>query len=116
MSETVELVISSGLGGMNWGFAFLIIAIDRFAKGTRVRYVLTTLAWPLVPFMMFQPIWFTMTEASFWVRAVNLIGNFCCIYYLFKNDDDNYWRRKKKGLKRWVANLSRRPVAVGAKA
>lgn len=107
------LVITIAFGIVNWTFAFCFVATAWYARGTRQRYVLASIAWTLAPFVMLQPIWMVISGRPMWWWMIVTFANYFCVYLLYQDDDDNYWKRKKKKLKKWIENLSRKPALAG---
>lgn len=103
-----------------------VFAAQRFANGTRGRYVMVTVAWGLVPLSFAGDVlsMFTLPRDAPFVAAVvsTLIDFLCDVLFtsvLMQLDNDNFWRRGRKRLVRWVRNATSvhqvAPVAVVAR-
>jgi hypothetical protein len=97
---------------LNWlGVAFFLINIFRqqCVKGTRRRYIYTTVEWTLAPpVLVYYPLDAVFTSDPMFLDAMqmfNLVLSFWVIHVLLRDDDDNWWRRKRKQLKRYLTQL-----------
>ena len=108
--------------GSNVGLFLSSLIGRRFAKGTRGRYVFTSVAWACVPgAVIYYPLMVVLDgifggDYPVWKTMLFFGITVWCIYDLVKDDDDNYWRRKRKRLVQRICDRRRIlvPTAVGA--
>ena len=109
-------VVGSVLASFNWVFLLVDIIRGRAVKGSRLRYVCTTIQWALVLPAFISPvvlIVFGQGTRYYVVGSLNFLICVWAFYDLYNSDDDNWWRRKRKQLRQYISIKIHRPQLAG---